>query len=121
MIAELKNIPDNIAGFRASGEVTAEDFKNIVLPVVNDVINRTGKLNYIMVIETPLRNFTIGAWWQDALLGLKKSAHWERVAILAESEEIKKFTDAFSYISPGEFKGFAIDELAKAVAWIEEK
>ncbi|UYQ91282.1 STAS/SEC14 domain-containing protein [Chitinophaga horti] len=118
MISQLSNVPSNIVAFRASGEVTKEDFETDVLPAVQELVKRTGKLNYLMVIDTDIKNFTGGAWVQDALLGIKQLTKWHRAAILTDSENINKFTDAFSYLVPGEFKGFRTNELEAAVLWV---
>ncbi|MCK7556627.1 STAS/SEC14 domain-containing protein [Chitinophaga sedimenti] len=118
MITQLSNVPSNIVAFRASGEVTKDDFETDVLPAVHELVKRTGKLNYLMIIDTDLKNFTGGAWAQDMLLGIKQLTKWHRAAILTDSDNINTFTDAFSYLVPGEFKGFKKDELDAAVAWV---
>ena len=119
MIEKLKNLPNTLVGFRAAGEVTSSDFEKVVVPAVNELVDRTNKLDYLMVIDTALNHFSAGAWLQDALLGIKKITKWNKVAILSDSEGIQKFTDVFSIVSPGEFKGFNRDEVDKAVAWIQ--
>ena len=50
MIKTLNNIPANMVGFIASEEVTREDFEEVVLPAATALVNRQGKLNYLMVI-----------------------------------------------------------------------
>jgi hypothetical protein len=118
MITELKNVPNTIVGFRASDSVTKEDFDKTVLPAVAELVQRTGKLNYLMVLDTPLANFSIGAWLEDAMLGLNHLDKWNRAAIVAHSEGIKSFTDFFSKVVPGEFKGYNFDELDAAIFWV---
>lgn len=59
MIEQLNDTPNTIAAFRASGEVTREDFESVVIPVVNQVVKKTGRLDYLMVIDTPLKNFPL--------------------------------------------------------------
>jgi hypothetical protein len=110
-----------MVAFRATGKVTREDFEKVVIPSVNDLVDRTRELNYLMVIDTDLKNFSIGAWWEDALMGLKHITKWRRAAIVSGSEGIKKFTDIFSAIVPGEFKGFEPHELESAIYWTSEK
>ena len=110
-----------MVGFRATGKVTEADFVKVVIPAVNELVARTNELNYLMVIDTDLNNFTIGAWWQDALMGLKKITKWRRAAIVSGSEGIRRFTDIFSAIVPGEFKGFDPTELETAIYWVSEK
>lgn len=117
MIQKIENLPANMVGFRASGEVTEDDFKNVVLPQVEQSIAQNGKLNYMLVLDTPISEFTYGAWMYDAWMGVKHLLKWHRAAIVSDSESIKKFTDIFSKFMIGEFKGFDKNQEREAVAW----
>lgn len=118
MVVKIENVPDNMLGFQAMGDVTREEFEQKVIPEVNALIKRTGKLNYLMVLDTALQNFTAATWFQDALIELKNLTIWNRIAILSDSESLKSFTNVFSVITPGEFRGFSSDQLEAAVAWV---
>jgi hypothetical protein len=118
MITQLKVVPDNMVAFEASGQVTKEDFETVVMPAVTELVTRTNELNYLMLISTDLSNFTIGAWLQDLLLGIKEITKWNRAAIVTEEAGINTFTNIFSVIVPGEFKGYGKDELAVAINWV---
>lgn len=120
MIKQLHNVPSNLVAFSAEGEVTESDFKEIVFPAVEKLVKKTGKLNYLMVINTSLASFKPGAWWQDMILGLKEFTKWERVAILSDSKMLNTFTNMFSVVVPGEFKGFIKNDLAQAIEWVSK-
>lgn len=117
MIQRISSLPDTMVGFRAVGEVTKDDFDQIVIPAVKEIVEKTGQLNYMLVIDTSLQNFTAGAWIKDAILGIKNLTKWHRAAIVSDSEAIKKFTDFFSILIPGEFKGFDHESLQEAIDW----
>lgn len=118
MITQLVNMPANAVGFKAEGQITKEDFEKTVNPSVKASIEKNGQLNYLLVLDTPLDNFSLGAWLQDALLGIKHLTKWNRAAIVSDSEGVKKFTDAFSILVPGEFKGFSKAEEQRAIDWV---
>lgn len=120
MIEQIKNLPDNMVGFRASGEVTKDDF-DIVHTKVEQLVDKTGKLNYMLFLDTPPSEFTVGAWWEDALLGIKNITKWNRAAIISDSEVVDKFTAVFSKVMPGEFKVFQKNDLERAIDWTSEK
>lgn len=120
MIQQITDLPENMVGFRASGEVIKDDF-DIVLQKVEEIVEKTGKLNYLLYLETSPANFTIGAWVKDGLLGVQNLTKWNRAAIVSDSEMVKKFTDVFSDIMPGEFRGFEMDNLQHAIDWTSEK
>lgn len=120
MIEQIHNLPDNMVGFRSSGEVTQDDFK-LVNVKVSELVQKTGKLNYLLYLENSPADFTFGAWIQDALLGIKNITKWNRAAIISDSETVDKFTSFFSKIMPGEFKVFHKNDLERAIDWTSEK
>jgi hypothetical protein len=91
MIHKINDLPPNMVGFRSTGEVTKEDF-DLVISEVGTIVDKMGKLNYLLFLDNSPANFTVGAWLQDALLGIKNLANWNRAAIISDSEAIIKFT-----------------------------
>lgn len=120
MIEQIKDLPPNMVGFRSSGEVTKDDF-DLVHQQVDLLVENTGKLNYLLFMDNDVSDFTIGAWIQDKLLGLQNIIDWNRVAIVSDSEGVIKFTNVFSKLIPGEFRGYHKKDYLEAVAWVSEK
>lgn len=120
MIEQIHNLPSNMVGFRSSGEVTKDDFE-IVHKEVEKLVEKTDKLNYLLYLEDSPKHFTVGAWLQDALLGIKNLTKWNRAAIISDSETVDKFTAVFSKVMPGEFKVFQKNDLERAIDWTSEK
>lgn len=121
MIETLHNIPENVAGFRATGKVTKEDYKTIIEPKVKELAENAPGINFLFLLDTDVSNFSAGALMEDALMGLKEFTHWHRVAVVSDSSFIKNGTDIFGFIAPGEYKGFDKPELEKAVSWVSGK
>lgn len=121
MIESLENLPINIVGFKASNKVTKDDFKKTLLPKVKELIDRTNKLNYVLVLNTSVRNFTIGAWIQDLVLGLIYITKWHRIAIVTDVKGIRTFTKFHSYLMPGEYRGFKHSDLQEAIDWVSSE
>ncbi|KFF06456.1 SpoIIAA family protein [Flavobacterium reichenbachii] len=121
MIRLIDNTPNNVAAFKAIGEVTKEDYQNVVVPEVERVIEQIGHINFLLYLDTDVENFTAGAWMQDALLGLKNIAKWNRAAIVTDSDKAITFTNGFSYFVPGEFKGFKKEQYDQALTWTSEE
>jgi hypothetical protein len=117
MIEKMTGLPSNVIGFKASGEVSMKDYKDIIFPEVKKQVDKEDKLNYVFLIDAPLNDFTTGAWISDAWLGLKESARWRRVAIVSDVEKIRHFTGKAGKWVPGEYKGFPVAELKEAIAW----
>ena len=120
MIVQIPDVPNNMVAFKADGEVTKEDFE-IVKEEVAQLVDETGKLNYLLFLENSPKDFTLGAWMQDAMLGINNLTHWNRAAIISDSDTVIKFTDVFSKVMPGEFRGFPKADYDKAVNWVSEQ
>lgn len=117
MITQIPDLPKNMVGFRSEGEVTKDDF-DVVQKQVAELVEKTGQLNYLLFLDNSPKDFTLGAWMQDALLGIKNITKWNRAAIVTDIEGVIAFTDAFSKVMPGEFKGYKKSEYYEAVQWV---
>lgn len=120
MIQIIPNLPANVAGFRATGEVNKDDYTNILIPEVERILKQEGEIRFLLELDNSLKDFTLGAIVQDLGIGVKHLMKWHKMAIVSNSNGIRKFTDFFSYIAPGEAKGFEHDELPQAIAWVSQ-
>ena len=121
MIEVLNGIPDYVAGFKATGKVTKEDYTNIVIPEIESILKQHGHIHFLLVLNTDVGNFTAGAWMNDALVGLKHLSKWKKMAIVSDQKGVEKVTDIISPIMPGESKGFALAELEEAKNWVSSE
>lgn len=116
---QIMSSPDNVVAFRAIGEITQEDYKSVVAPAIEDLVHRINEINFLFVIDTDIENFTAAAWMQDAMIGLKNFGKWNRSAIVTDSERAISFTNGFSYIVPGEFRGYKKEAFYEALNWVQ--
>ncbi len=121
MIKKITDLPDNIAGFVASGEISYADFENTVFPYVRNTVEKTGELNYVMILDLSFKNFSLRASFQNLWLVVKYLSKWNRGAIISNSKLIKDFADISNILSPGEFKGFYHKDLFMAIDWVSNK
>ena len=118
MLSIMSDLPPHVVGVRATGAVTKQDFDEVLKPALESLYKRTGKINYLLLLETTVSNFTLGAWVDDLALGLKHFTHWNRIAIVTNEKLVEKFSDAFTFMVPGKSKGFTLGELAAAKEWV---
>ena len=121
MLTVIQNLPDHVFGVRASGEVTKDDLKEVLLPGLENLSARYKEIYYLLVLDTDVQNFTAGAWIQDLVAGVKHLTEWKKMAIVSDQKSVEKFTDLFSYVSPGEAKGYEHAELQEAIDWVSTK
>ena len=120
MIEIIHDLPAHVAGFRATGKITENDYIDIINPLVAKVEKEFGKISYLLVLNTALKNYSIGAWIRDGLLGFKYFTKWKRLAIVTEKKGIKDFTDFFGKLIPPKTKGFMMEEINAAKRWVSE-
>ncbi|MDB5191698.1 MAG: hypothetical protein JWQ96_1261 [Segetibacter sp.] len=121
MLHTIENLPAHVAGFIASGQVTKADYERTIVPALDAVQKTYDGIHFILVLETRVGNFSLGAWYDDVKVGLKHFTKWKKVAIVTDEKIIERFSDIFSFIMPGEVKGFTLAERDEAIAWVSKK
>jgi hypothetical protein len=120
MLEFIKEMPPQVVGIRATGDVSKEDYEKVLVPRIGELVNRQGDINYLLVLETDVQNFSAASWFEDLKLGLKHFTHWNRIAVVTDQKGVAWFTDLFRFLIPGTAKGFTIAELEEAKKWITE-
>jgi hypothetical protein len=118
MLQYINDLPDDVLGLHAIGEITKEDMETVLLPRLDELSKRQGEIKYLLVLETDVSNFTLAAWWKDVVAGIKHFTEWKRIAVVSDQKGVEWFTDAFTHFIPGKAKGFALSELDEATKWI---
>jgi hypothetical protein len=118
MLKKLEGLPSYVAAFKATGEVSKDDYNSILIPEVERVDKEHGHIHFLMVLETAVKNFTLAAWFQDAVQGLKHYRGWKKIAIVTDEGGIQKISDLFSAVVPGATKGFPLSQLDEAKTWV---
>lgn len=120
MIEIIHGLPPHVAAFKATGTITEDDYIKIINPIVDKIDKDFGKISYLLVLNTSLYNYSIGAWIKDVVLGFKYLSKWSKLAIVTENKTIKDFTDFFGNLIPPKTKGFMMDDLEAAKRWVSE-
>ncbi len=120
MLQFINDLPEDIVGIHAIGEVTKEDIDEVLIPRIDGLVARQDKIKYILILETDIQQFTAGALWDDFKLGIKNFTKWNKIAVVTDQKSVEWFTDAFRFLIPGKSKGFALNQLDEAVRWISE-
>ena len=120
MIEIIQGLPSDVAAFNATGKITADDYNKTINPLVKRIRQQSGEIKYMLVLNTPLSNYTIGAWIKDGLLGLRYFTRWSKIAIVAKEESIVNFTNFFGKLLPAATKGFLMKDINSASQWISE-
>ena len=121
MLELISNLPAHVVGVRATGDVHKEDLENVLLPALDQQVEKFDAIYYLLLLETDVKNWDLGAWLSDAKAGIKHLTKWTKIAVVTDQEGVQKFTDLFSKVTPGEARGYSLSELETAQAWLAEK
>src|SRR3546814_3051958 len=84
VIAQIEGLPLGTLGFRAHGQVTAQDYENIIVPEVETVFELNRKLRLLYVTADDFTGFDPGAMWDDAKLAMRSFSGRDRVSLVTD-------------------------------------
>ena len=120
MVEKIPGLPDNVLGFTAKGTVTANDYESVIIPAVEALFSRQDKVRFLYHLGEEFSGIEAAAAWDDAKLGMKHLAGWEKVALVSDTEWIRAAVKIFGLAIPGQVRVFPNRELAAATRWISE-
>ena len=117
MIERIPGLPAGVLGLRASGQVSAADYETVLIPAVEEAFAQRAKVRLIYQIANDFTGFDWGAMWDDARVGLRHLAGWERVAVVTDVAWIRASMALFALAMPGMVRMFDGGDLDAAIAW----
>jgi hypothetical protein len=121
MLQFMSEMPRNVVGIHAVGHVSSEDYEKVLIPRLDELARRQGEINYLLVLDTPVWNFSTAAWWEDFRLAIKHFRQWNKVAIVTDQKGVEWLADISRFFIPGVAKGFTLGELEEAKKWVSEE
>ena len=119
MLRLIEDLPEGVVGVEASGKVTSEDYERVLVPAVEAARAKSdGRVRLLYVLGHELPDYTAGAAWEDAKLGLGHLRSWERIAIVGDADWLRHAVHGLGWLMPGEIRVFELDELESAREWV---
>jgi hypothetical protein len=118
MLERITDLPETVLGFKASGELTSDDYRDVLVPDVEAALETQYKLRLLYLLGDDVTGFSPGAAWQDTKVGLKNVTRWDKVAVVTDKDWLRHSVDMFGYLMPGEIKAFTRAEEPDARTWI---
>jgi len=120
MIETLQNLPVGVVGFRAHGKVTADDYRNDLIPSIEGALVNAEHLHVLYEFADDFTGFELGAMWQDMMVDLEHINVWKRIAIISDKKWLRVIMRSFGVIMPCPLRAFAPDQKEDAMAWIQD-
>ena len=118
MISQLNGLPAGVIGFEASGKIAAEDYRDVILPALEQAAT-AGDIRFLLVMRD-FDGMSGGAIWQDLKVGIEHLRSWKRIALVTDINWMTHATDLFGWMTPGETKTFPLDQREQAIRWVAE-
>lgn len=119
MLEIMQDLPENIVGVTASGMVTKEDYDNVLIPAIEDKIQKYEKIRFLYYLGKEFKDFTREAMLEDAIVGIRHITAFEKIAVVSDEDWVINAVKMFKFLMPCPVKTFSNEELSEAKAWIE--
>ena len=119
MIEQIQGLPKNVVGFKATGQITREDYAKVVIPAVQKAFEDDGNLNLFYEIDMGFTGVAFGAGWDDMSLGMNYLTRWDRVAFVSDIVWMVQMTKAIAFLMPSDVRTYSLEDKEKALAWVK--
>lgn len=103
-----------------SGVVSDEDYSNTLVPALEAAIEAHERIRVLVHIGEDFKDFTLGALFDDARMGLKHWRGFDRLALVADKGWITRVARAMSILMPCPVRIFSLAEVDEARRWLSE-
>lgn len=121
MLEILPHLPDHVLGIQARGEVTADDYRTVLLPAVEDKLSQHRELSLLYVLGGDFEGYTGSAAWEDLKVGIRHFTDFDRIAVVTNVAWVGRTVRAFGFVLPADVRIFANEEIDQARSWISER
>ncbi|MGI9556770.1 MAG: STAS/SEC14 domain-containing protein [Solirubrobacterales bacterium] len=118
MIEQIPDLPGNVLGFEAKGEVTGDDYEQVLVPAIEQGLEANDKVRLLYVLGNEFDGYSAGAMWDDAKVGMHHPFSFERIALVTDNDLYGRATKGFGFLMPAQVKVFAVAELDDAKAFV---
>jgi hypothetical protein len=122
VIERIEDMPAGAIGFRVTGELNDDDYKDVLAPALRAAAG-AGDVRLLLAADKGFDLATLKSRFEelrsDPELDLGHSKDWKRVAIAADANFIYRAAfPALSKVVPVEIKLFGVDDVDAAKAWV---
>ena len=113
-----KGVNENVISISAHGNVTHEDYAQVLIPAVDEKIKAHGKVRLLYHLGSDVTGCDIEAVWDDARTGVQHFTAFEKIAVVTDIAWIKAAVQTFGIFKTRPVKIFSNVEIVEATSWI---
>jgi hypothetical protein len=118
MVELLNDFPPHVAAYRAYGKVHKKEYEDVVMARVDEVAAEYGKINFIVLLETDIQNYSFAAFIDYLKVSFEHFSKWNRMAIVTDQHLVAKAYEVLSKLVHGEIRGYEIKQFEEAKQWV---
>ncbi|MFC7524300.1 STAS/SEC14 domain-containing protein [Parapedobacter sp. GCM10030251] len=118
MVSLMNDFPDHVVAYRASGKIKKDEYERVVMTRVNEVADRYGKINFIVLLETDMQNYSLTAFIDYIKISFKHFSKWNRMAIVSDQRWLRKAYEGLSPLVHGEIRCYEVSDFEVAKTWV---
>ncbi len=119
MMELMKGLPDNVVGIVGSGNITAEDYDTVLIPVIHEKLKIYKKIRMLYQLTKDYTHYELGAFLEDTKVTWHTFS-FEKVAVVSDVHWIRDSVNLYRLFMPMPIKVFGNNEMEKAKEWVIE-
>lgn len=118
MLEKLEDLPPGIEGVKAVGTVTADDYSQVLVPLIEAARRDHHRLRLVYEVGAELEGFSAGAMLADTRVTLRSMGVVEGCAIITDTRWIRAATRIFRGLMPYPVRVFAQRDRHLGIEWL---
>lgn len=115
----LKGFPNDVIAIEAEGVITAQDYEDVLVPLVAEKRKRHDKLKMLIVLDDDFQGWSAGAMWEDTKFGLKHLTDLSRIAVVSDIGWMRHAVKIFGPLMPAKVRIFPAHDFHAASEWVK--
>jgi hypothetical protein len=117
VIERLDGAPAGVLAFKAVGEVTVDDYTQVLKPALDTALSGGRKIRGVFLLGPEFTGYSSGAKLEDLGLGLGFMRKWARCAVVTDAQWIHDLMRRFGWLMGRRLRQFPVAELPAAMKW----
>jgi hypothetical protein len=119
MIEVLPESQGNILVLKATGKLTDQDYKEVLIPRLEAILRAHGKARVLLDMGDEFPGMEAAAVWDDLRFGLAHRHDFEKVGVVGGSQWIRPMLKMAALMMSGAIESFSPSERGRALEWIK--
>ena len=118
MIKVLPESKGNVLVLGATGKLTDQDYKEVLIPRLESIIHEHGKARLLLDMGDEFHGWEAAALWDDAHFGLTHRKDFEKMGVIGGPKWVEWGLNIAAMAISGEVRSFSSNERQEALRWI---